>query len=131
VAARPYRKSARAEIRSLAVACWQLATHPDGQPQSAPASLTLRDLSMPKLVRMSTLYVDLSPGRWNRPVKEFTQQHAHKVLQQAVNDYKLHRSQDYVDLEIVKSNNPELYKAPMQWSDRPELPPAEDPTWPS
>lgn len=82
--------------------------------------------------RMSALYVDpVFPERWKRPAKEFSQQDAYKVLQHAVNDYRLHLSQDYTDLEIrLKDDDPELYQALMQWSDRPELPPPEDPAWP-
>jgi AbiV family abortive infection protein len=78
--------------------------------------------------RMSALYVDaVSVGRWNRPAKKISQEHAREFLQGAVNDYSLQYSQRYTELEIVKSLDPDLFQALVQWSDRPALPP---PEWP-
>jgi AbiV family abortive infection protein len=73
--------------------------------------------------RMSALYVDAVPGRWNRPA-EISQSHASNFLQDAVNDYCQQYWQGYIhtELEIIKYGDPELFHALVQWSDRPELP---------
>jgi hypothetical protein len=59
--------------------------------------------------------------------KKISQEHAREFLQGAVNDYSLQYSQRYTELEIVKSLDPDLFQALVQWSDRPALPP---PEWP-
>jgi hypothetical protein len=83
--------------------------------------------------RMSAPYVDVvPPDRWNRPAKEITQAMAWAFLQDAANDYSLQYSQRYTDLEIkIKREDPELFNALTQWSDRPELPHPEWPEYPS
>jgi len=76
--------------------------------------------------RTSALYVDPIPGGWNRPTKEITQAFAYDYLQDAANDYR--GSYDrYTDLEIHKPDDPELYTALEQWTDRPTLPSPESP----
>jgi hypothetical protein len=78
--------------------------------------------------RMSALYVDaISIGRWNRPTKEVSRAPARDFLVDAVNDYSIQRSR-YTELQITRVDNPELVSALEGWSDRPELPAAE---WPS
>jgi hypothetical protein len=74
--------------------------------------------------RMSALYVDaVSIDRWNRPAKEIARKSAREFLIDAVNDYSVQYSQGYTDLEImIKQDDPELYRALSQWSDRPQLP---------
>jgi AbiV family abortive infection protein len=79
--------------------------------------------------RMSALYVDAGSSQWSRPAKEISHAIARDFLTDAVNDYVVQRSQGYTDLEIrIKDDDPELYNALVQWSDRPELP---HPEWPS
>ena len=79
--------------------------------------------------RMSALYVDaISIDQWNRPSEEISRAFARDFLTDAVNDYSVQYSQGYTDLEIkIKDDEPELFKALQQWSDRPELP---RPEWP-
>jgi AbiV family abortive infection protein len=79
--------------------------------------------------RMSALYVDPLPGQqWNRPVEEISQTVAQRIIQDAATDYAVAYSQDYTDLTIrIKDEDPELYAALNQWSDRPRLPAPERP----
>jgi AbiV family abortive infection protein len=81
--------------------------------------------------RMKALYVDmLTEEDWNRPAQEISQTDAYDFLGHAINDYGLQRSQRYTELEILKADDLELHDALMQWSDRPELPLVEHPTYP-
>jgi AbiV family abortive infection protein len=83
-------------------------------------------------LRMKALYVDiLSEEQWNRPAREISQTAAYEFLVDAMNDYGLQRSQRYMDLSLVKSDDPELHDALVQWSDRPELPHVEAPSYPA
>jgi AbiV family abortive infection protein len=76
--------------------------------------------------RMSALYVDaVSVNHWNRP-KEISRESAQDFLSDAVNDYAGQRSR-YAELELIKDDDPELFKALVEWSGRPDLPP---PQWP-
>ena len=74
--------------------------------------------------RMSALYVDAvaSPDRWNRPVKEISQISAFEYLQDAGNDYAA-QYQRYTTPEDYKPDDPELYAALEEWTDRPTLAP--------
>jgi AbiV family abortive infection protein len=74
-------------------------------------------------LRMKALYVDIaSEEQWNRPSQEISQTAAYEFLVDAINDYRLQRSQWYMDLPLLKTEDPELHGALVQWSDRPELP---------
>lgn len=78
--------------------------------------------------RMSALYVDpVPPDRWNRPT-EITQSIAAEFLQEAATDYSIQYWQHYTKPEYIKLDNPELFDAMTQWSDRPELPRPEHPS---
>jgi AbiV family abortive infection protein len=56
-------------------------------------------------LRMKALYVDiLSEEQWNRPAREISQTAAYEFLVDAMNDYGLQRSQWYMDLSLVKSD---------------------------
>ena len=44
---------------------------------------------------------------------------------------KVQRSQRYMDLSLVESCHPELHEVLVQWSDRPELPQVEAPSYPA
>jgi AbiV family abortive infection protein len=82
-------------------------------------------------LRMTALYVDiLSKDRWNRPVESISQTTAYEFLADAINDYRLQRSQRYLELALLKQDDPELHDALVQWSDRPEMPQVDDPTFP-
>ena len=73
--------------------------------------------------RMSALYVNaVSADRWSRPVQEISQASARDFITDAVNDYGGQYGQRYTQLEFVKADDPELFSALAQWSDRPELP---------
>ena len=83
-------------------------------------------------LRMKALYVDiLSEENWNRPAQEISQTAAYEFLAEAMNDYRLQRSQRYVELQILQANDSELHDALVQWSDRPEPPHVEPPTYPA
>jgi len=83
-------------------------------------------------LRMKALYVDiLSEERWNRPAREISQSAAYEFLVDAGNDYTLQRSQRYMDLPLVEADDPELNDSLVQWSDRPELPQVEAPSYPA
>jgi AbiV family abortive infection protein len=83
-------------------------------------------------LRMKALYVDiLYEEQWNRPGQEISQTVAYEFLADAMNDYQLQRSQRYVDLPLVKADDPELHDALVQWSDRPELPHVGAPSYPA
>jgi AbiV family abortive infection protein len=83
-------------------------------------------------LRMKALYVDIiSEDQWNRPAREISQTAAYEFLVDASNDYELQRSQRYMDLSLVDSGDPELHDALVQWSDRPELPQVEAPSYPA
>jgi AbiV family abortive infection protein len=82
--------------------------------------------------RMKALYVDiLSEEQWNRPAQEVSPTDAYEFLADAMNDYGLQRLQRYMDLPLLKADDPELHDALMQWSDRPELPHVEAPSYPA
>jgi AbiV family abortive infection protein len=82
-------------------------------------------------LRVTALYVDIvSEDRWNRPVEEISQTAAYEFLADAINDYRLQRSQRYMELAILKADDSELHDALVQWSDRPELPQVGDPSFP-
>jgi AbiV family abortive infection protein len=82
-------------------------------------------------LRMKALYVDiLSEEDWNRPAQEILQTDAYDFLVDAMNDYRLQRSQQYMELEILQAFDPELHDALVQWPDRPKLPHVEPPTYP-
>jgi AbiV family abortive infection protein len=72
--------------------------------------------------RLDALYVDpISESQWNRPAATSAST-AQQVLQDAVNDYK--GSYDrYVQSKhsTLKEDDPDLYAALEQWSDRPNL----------
>jgi AbiV family abortive infection protein len=83
-------------------------------------------------LRMKALYVDiLSEEQWNRPAQEISQAAAYAFLVDAINDYRLQRSQRYTELPVLKTVDTELHDALMQWSDRPELPHVEAPSHPA
>jgi AbiV family abortive infection protein len=83
-------------------------------------------------LRMKALYVDiLSEEQWNRPAQEVSPTDAYEFLADAMNDYRLQRSQRYMELPLLKAVDPELHDALVQWSDRPELPPVEAPSYPA
>ena len=70
--------------------------------------------------RMSALYVNaVSSDRWSRPVKEISQASARDFITDAVNDYTGQYQQRYTQLESVDADDPELFSALVQWSDRP------------
>ena len=78
--------------------------------------------------RMNALYVDaIAPGKWNRPVRDVSQDTARKFLCDAVNDYAGQYRQRYTLDELVQCKDPELFQALQQWPDRPTLAP---PEWP-
>jgi hypothetical protein len=82
-------------------------------------------------LRMKALYVDiLSEDQWNRPAQEISQTDAYEFLADAINDYGLQRLQRYVQLELLKPDDPELHDALVAWSDRPTLPRVEHPPYP-
>jgi len=82
-------------------------------------------------LRTSALYVDAkSAEKWNRPAKEISAMLAHNFIADAVNDYSIQYGQWYTKLDFVKSADPELHDALLQWTDRPELTPPEHPRWP-
>jgi AbiV family abortive infection protein len=82
-------------------------------------------------LRMTALYVDiLSEDRWNRPAQAIPQTAAYEFLADAINDYRLQRSQRYMELAILKATDSELHDALVQWSDRPELPQVDNPPFP-
>jgi AbiV family abortive infection protein len=82
-------------------------------------------------LRMKALYVDiLSKNEWNRPTQEISQTVAYEFLTDAINDYELQRSQRYMQLELLKPDDPELHDALVEWSDRPELTQVEHPSYP-
>jgi AbiV family abortive infection protein len=61
-------------------------------------------------LRMKALYVDiLSQEQWNRPTQEISRLAAYEFLAEAMNDYRLQRSQRYMDLPLVKALDPELH----------------------
>src|SRR5262245_3904540 len=71
--------------------------------------------------RMSALYVDaVSSGGWKRPIKETSQISAFEYLQDAGNDYAA-QYQRYTTPEDYKPDDPELYAALEEWTDRPTL----------
>jgi AbiV family abortive infection protein len=81
--------------------------------------------------RMKALYVDiLSQEQWNRPAQEISATEAYYFLVEAGNDYGMQRSQRYVDLSLVKADDPELHDALVQWPNRPELLHFEAPAYP-
>ena len=81
-------------------------------------------------LRMKALYVDiLSEEQWNQPAREISQTAAYEFLVDAWNDYEMQRSQRYMDLSLVESRDPEIHHALVQWSDRPELPQVEAPSY--
>ena len=83
-------------------------------------------------LRKKALYVDiLSEEQWNRPAREISQTAAYEFLVDARNDYELQRSQRYMDLSLVDCCDPELHNALVHWSDRPELPQVEAPSYPA
>jgi len=83
-------------------------------------------------LRMKALYVDiLSEVQWNRPAQEVSQTAAYEFLADAMNDYGLQRSQRYMDLPLLEADDPELHDALVHWSDRPELPHVEAPSYPA
>jgi AbiV family abortive infection protein len=83
-------------------------------------------------LRMRALYVDiLSEEQWNQPAREISQTAAYEGLVDATNDYELQRGQRYTLLSLVESRDPELHDALVQWSDRPELPQVEAPSYPA
>jgi AbiV family abortive infection protein len=83
-------------------------------------------------LRMKALYVDiLSEVLWNQPAREISQTAAYEFLVDAMNDYAPQRHQRYTDLSFVKSFDPELHDALVQWSDRPELPQVMAPSYPA
>jgi AbiV family abortive infection protein len=78
--------------------------------------------------RMAALYVEpISESEWNRPAATSALT-ARDFLQDAVNDYA-GRYYRYCGAEnaILKKDDPELYNALEQWSDRPVL---QGPEWP-
>src|SRR5262249_53137707 len=83
-------------------------------------------------LRMKALYVDiLSEEHWNRPVREISQTAAYEFLADDINDYRLQRSQRYMELQVLNAVDSELHDALVQWSDRPELPHVEAPSYPA
>jgi AbiV family abortive infection protein len=83
-------------------------------------------------LRMKALYVDiLSEEEWNRPAQEVSPTEAYEFLVDALNDYGLDRSQKYLELETLKADDPELHDALVQWSDRPQPPHVEFPSFPA
>jgi hypothetical protein len=81
---------------------------------------------------MKALYVDiLSEEEWNRPAQEVSPTEAYEFLVDALNDYGLDRSQKYLELETLKADDPELHDALVQWSDRPQPPHVEFPSFPA
>src|SRR5262249_11191287 len=83
-------------------------------------------------LRMKALYVDtLSEEVWNRPAQEISQTAAYEFLNDAINDYGLQRSQRYMELEILQTIDAELHDALVQWSDRPQPPCVEFPSYPA
>src|SRR5260221_5290486 len=83
-------------------------------------------------LRMKALYVDfLSEEQWTQRAREISQTAAYEFLVDATNDYELQRWQRYTDLLLVESGDPELHDALAQWSDRPELPQVEAPSYPA
>jgi AbiV family abortive infection protein len=83
-------------------------------------------------LRMKALYVDiLSEKHWNRPAQEISQTAAYEFLADAINDYRLQRSQRYMELQILNAVDSELHDALVHWSDRPELPHVEAPSYPA
>jgi AbiV family abortive infection protein len=77
--------------------------------------------------RMSALYVDVSPQGWNRPSRAISEVTARDSINDAVNDY-YGQYERYTDLELsFKYDEPDLYKACVEWSGRPELPRPERP----
>jgi len=79
--------------------------------------------------RMSALYVDALPQGWNRPSSAISQLTARDSIHDAVNDYCGQHSR-YSDLELsFLHDEPELYKALVEWSGRPELPLPERPSY--
>src|SRR5260221_2889439 len=66
-------------------------------------------------LRMKALYVDiLSEEQWNRPAQEISQTAAYEFLVDAMNDYGLQRSQRYMELALLKADDPELHDALVQ-----------------
>jgi AbiV family abortive infection protein len=81
--------------------------------------------------RMTALYVEpKSETGWNRPADQSSALDAHNFLQDAVNEYSLQYGQRYNLSEILKQDDPDLFSAIAQWSDRPELPAPEHPLYP-
>jgi hypothetical protein len=79
--------------------------------------------------RMRALYVEpTSSSDWNRPA-DMSAQTAHDFLQDAVNDYRgpYHR---YIASVTLSGFDVDLYNAIQKFTDRPQLPPPEQPSWP-
>jgi AbiV family abortive infection protein len=80
--------------------------------------------------RMSALYVDaVSLDRWNRPTKEIPPTLAFERLQDAANDYSGQYDR-YTDPHAYKTDDPKLYSALEEWTDRPTLACPESPLLP-
>jgi hypothetical protein len=78
-------------------------------------------------LRMLALYVDpLSVDRWNRPATEISKRCAYEVITDAVDGYVRHWDERYVNPELFKDDDPELFEALTHWADRPKLPRPED-----
>jgi hypothetical protein len=70
---------------------------------------------------MDALYVDVvAPDGWNRPVKEIFQASAYDRLVSAANDYS-GQYQRYTTPETYKPDDPSLYTALEEWTNRPTL----------
>jgi hypothetical protein len=77
--------------------------------------------------RMSALYVEpVSETEWNRP-DDTSEGVAYEFLVDAVNDYSGAYHQGYITSAILREDDPGLYGAIEQWSERPEL---QAPEWP-
>lgn len=50
----------------------------------------------------------LSEEEWNRPAQEVSPTEAYEFLVDALNDYGMQRSQRYMELQLLKSEDPEL-----------------------
>jgi hypothetical protein len=81
---------------------------------------------------MAALYVEpKSSSEWNRPA-DISAKTAYDFLRDSVNDYSGRYSQAYItsDQPILKDVDADLYSALEQLTDRPQLPPPEQPSWP-
>jgi AbiV family abortive infection protein len=80
--------------------------------------------------RMDALYVDpVSPDGWNRPINEISQTSAFGRLQDVGNDYSL-QYERYTNPQLHKPDDPELYTALEEWTNRPTLASPERPLLP-